>query len=205
VPEAIHRSNRERTSATRTRLLDAALAALVEVGYARASTVEICRRADAPRGTLLHHFPTRSSLMCAAIGYVWERRLVEFRRAFTAAEAEVPETSRSGRAVDLLWQMYSGPTFDAWMELVVAARTDPELRRELRSVWVRFEARLQSTFDELLPAPELPAPELSANDLHAPNPHAQLTIAVLNGLALDRIFRSPEDLAPVVASLKHLV
>jgi AcrR family transcriptional regulator len=195
VPEAnVHRSNRERTTATRTRLLDAALAALVEVGYARASTVEICKRADAPRGTLLHHFPTRSSLMCAAIGYVWERRLNELRRAFSMIEAESPEHARSGHAVELLWQMYSGPTYDAWMELVVAARTDAELRSELRAVWRKFDARLQSSFGELFP------PQASNN------PHAaQLTFAVLNGLALDRIFRTPEDLAPVVDSLKLLV
>jgi AcrR family transcriptional regulator len=193
-PEAIHRSNRERTTATRTRLLDAALAALVEVGYARASTVEICKRADAPRGTLLHHFPTRSSLMCAAIGYVWERRLVELRRAFSVIETESPEPARGARAVELLWEMYSGPTYDAWMELVVAARTDAELRSELRSVWRRFDARLQALFAELFPTTT------------SPNPHAaQLTFAVLNGLALDRIFRSPEDLAPVVDTLKLLV
>jgi AcrR family transcriptional regulator len=194
VPEAnVHRSNRERTTATRTRLLDAALAALVEVGYARASTVEICKRADAPRGTLLHHFPTRSSLMCAAIGYVWERRLNELRRAFQTIETESPEHTRGAHAVELLWQMYSGPTYDAWMELVVAARTDAELRSELRAVWRKFDARLQSSFAELFPPP-------------ASNPHsAQLTFAVLNGLALDRIFRTPEDLAPVVDSLKLLV
>lgn len=194
VPEAnVHRSNRERTTATRTRLLDAALAALVEVGYARASTVEICKRADAPRGTLLHHFPTRSSLMCAAIGYVWERRLNELRRAFSMIQTESPEHARGGRAVELLWQMYSGPTYDAWMELVVAARTDAELRSELRAVWRKFDARLQSLFAELFPPAES-------------NPHAaQLTFAVLNGLALDRIFRTPEDLAPVVDSLKLLV
>ena len=194
MTEAIHRSNRERTTATRTRLLDAALAALVDVGYARASTVEICRRADAPRGTLLHHFPTRSSLMCAAIGYVWERRLLEFRRAFSSIEAETPEAARGARAVDLLWQMYSGPTCDAWMELVVAARTDAELRSELRAVWRRFDQRVQSTFAELFPPPA------------SPNPNAaQLTFAVLNGLAIDRIFRSPEDLAPVMDTLKLLV
>ncbi len=194
MPELIHRSNRERTTATRTRLLDAAIAALVDVGYARASTVEICRRADAPRGTLLHHFPTRSSLMCAAIGYVWERRLHELGHAFAAMVAETPDDTRSARAVDLLWQMYAGPSYDAWMELVVAARTDAELRSELRSVWRRFDARVQSTLAELF------APPASAN------PHAaQLTFAVLNGLALDRIFRSPEDLAPVVDTLKLLV
>lgn len=195
VPEAsIHRSNRERTTATRTRLLEAALAALVEVGYARASTVEICKRADAPRGTLLHHFPTRSSLMCAAIGYVWEKRLGELRTAFATIGHDSPEHARNGHAVELLWQMYSGPTYDAWMELVVAARTDAELRSELRAVWRKFDARLQLSFSELFPAPP------------SDNPHAaQLTFAVLNGLALDRIFRTPEDLAPVVDSLKSLV
>ena len=43
-----------------------------------------------------------------------------FARPFRPSRARRPPTA----AIDLLWPMFSGPTFVAWLELVVAARTD---------------------------------------------------------------------------------
>ena len=38
-----------------------------------------------------------------------------------------PAQDKLNASIDLLWSMYSGPTFTAWLELWVAARTDPDL------------------------------------------------------------------------------
>ena len=41
---------------------------------------------------------------------------------------------RYAAAIDILWSMVSGPTFYAWLELAVAARTDAELRRAVQGL-----------------------------------------------------------------------
>src|ERR1700734_4374919 len=38
-----------------------------------------------------------------------------------------PSADKIDAAIDLLWSMYANPTFTAWTELWLAARTDPEL------------------------------------------------------------------------------
>ncbi len=59
-------SRQSRAEITRDRLLSATLESLHERGYSGTSTQEVCRRAGVSRGTLLHHFPTRIDLLCAA-------------------------------------------------------------------------------------------------------------------------------------------
>lgn len=61
------RTNRERTDATRTALLDAARGLFVEKGYAEAATPEIVAAAKVTRGALYHHFTDKRALFWAVI------------------------------------------------------------------------------------------------------------------------------------------
>ena len=78
------RSNRERTDATRTALLDAARTLFVEKGYADTSTPEIVASADVTRGALYHHFPDKKALFWAVI----EREANEVAADIDARSAE---------------------------------------------------------------------------------------------------------------------
>ncbi len=183
----------ERGAATRERLLQAAVDSLYEKGYVATTTVEVCKRAKAPRGTLLHHFGTKTELVVAAAEYIFELRLDEFRQAIGA----LPPNERHARVViDLLWTIISGPTFYAWLELTVAARTDPELRAALVSFQRRFEPRTTQAYYELFPHKTVgDANERATKDFG---------FALLNGLAIDRIFKDDGEITPVLTLLKEL-
>jgi AcrR family transcriptional regulator len=176
------RTQAERSATTRAQVLDAAVACLFELGYARTSTTEIAERAGVSRGAQLHHFPTKAELVTAAVEHLFERRHQEFvtRMATLPAGAD-----RAASAIDLLWSMFSGPTFYAWLELAVAARTDPELRAAVGGMSERFRDTIDTTFARLFPAPR------QSNSFHAVAPH--FVFALMDGLALSRIFAGDDS------------
>ena len=127
----------ERSAETRRRLLDATVACLFERGYAGTTTTEIATRAGVSRGAQLHHFPKKDELVVSALEYVFELRLNEM----SAAIAEPPPGNRDNRIamlIDAMWPMFKGPTFYAWLELVVASRTDPALNAAVGAAGDRF-------------------------------------------------------------------
>jgi AcrR family transcriptional regulator len=155
------RTQQQRREETRRALLDAAVESLIEVGFARTTTLEVQRRANVSRGALLHHFPSKAELLVAAVDHLAEMRAKEMK----AFASQLPP-ERGPRAADddtapgadertevvlgLLWQCFSGTFFKVSMELRTAARTDPELRRVLtvaeRSLRDRIVAQSRTLF-----------------------------------------------------------
>jgi AcrR family transcriptional regulator len=140
VTEArVRRSQEERRAGTRAKILDAAADCLLELGYADTTVGEVQTRAGLARGTLLHHFPTKTDLIVAAMEHLAARRIDRFH-----AEARlVPaDENRLVALVDVAWRDLNSPTFFAALELWVAARTDPGLRDVLLPVEIDLFRRL---------------------------------------------------------------
>src|SRR5215470_13722917 len=125
------RTQQQRRDETRRALLDAAVESLIEVGFARTTTLEVQRRAEVSRGALLHHFPSKAELLVAAVDHLAEMRAREMK-AF-AQQLPPASDARTDAVLGLLWQCFSGAFFQVAMELRTAARTDPELRPVLAS------------------------------------------------------------------------
>jgi AcrR family transcriptional regulator len=188
------RTQAERSASTRGRLLDATIACLHDLGYARTSTPEIARRAGLSRGAQLHHFPTKAELVTSAVEHLFLRRRDEFRQAF---RDRAPGQDPAAAAIDILWSMVSGPTFYVWLELAVAGRTESELREPVAALTERLSRLVEETFFELFPAPTAP------NPFYAVAP--RFAFALLDGLALERIHSTdPNAHAAVLQALKNL-
>ncbi|HTL35329.1 MAG TPA: helix-turn-helix domain-containing protein [Kofleriaceae bacterium] len=130
MPEAARapRTQQQRRDETRRALLDAAVESLIEVGFARTTTLEVQRRADASRGALLHHFPSKTELLVAAVDHLAEMRARELKMLAASLPDERAGKARTDAVLELLWQCFSGTFFQVAMELRTAARTDSELR-----------------------------------------------------------------------------
>lgn len=192
------RTQEERSAATQAKLLDATVACIAEVGYARTSTTMVCERAQVSRGAQLHHFPTKAALVAAAAEHVLELRVEEFR----ATLGGLPEgQERVQTAIDLLWGIFSGPSATAWQELIVAARTDDELRPHMARVQTRLRDEVAAAWQDLFPT-GLQGLDPSLNDAVP-----KLLFAVLDGLSMHRLTGLPTadtDAQQVLAILKML-
>jgi AcrR family transcriptional regulator len=174
------RTQEERSAATRERLLDATVESLAEVGYAGTSTTAVCARAGLSRGAQLHHFPTKAALVVSAVAHLAKRRALELRAGLP--REGTPEV-RLSRALDAVWQSFSGPLFYAALELWIASRTDAELRASL----LRFERQVGRAMTGLFS--DLAGADAARGDFGA---LLELTFHVMRGMALQRMLRDDD-------------
>jgi AcrR family transcriptional regulator len=136
----------EKSAETRRRLLDAAIECLVERGYANITSSEIAERAGLSRGAQLYHFPTKEELLTRAVEHLFDLMFADLReKVATVRDVE----DRRDAAIDLLWKMAKGPLYRAWVELVLASRTDVYLLGAVRAVHSRFADYIEKTFQEI--------------------------------------------------------
>jgi AcrR family transcriptional regulator len=182
------RTQAQRRAQTQEALLDATLACLTDLGFARTTTTEIARRAGVSLGALSHHFPTKNDVLAAAVDHLLTRRLADFR----AAVAEAPSADRVAVALDLLWSAFSGPAFVAWVELWVGARTDPGLRPAVLEVSDAFREGARVALHELF----------AAEDPASYEPVLDFVFTVMDGAGLRALVRPPD--ATSVTVLKRM-
>lgn len=169
------RTQAQRRAATRHALLEATLAALVEQGYARLTTAGVCSRAGVTRGAQAHYFATKADLVVQALFHLTERMVEDLVR--TPPRPAGDPAGQYAALLDRLWEIFSGPGADAHLELLMAARTDDELRRHL--VW--FDRKVSRTLGD---AASRVAPHLAERDDF--RPLMITTVAAIRGLRLTR-------------------
>lgn len=142
------RTQQERREATRRRLLDAGVEELVQSGYVRFRTAEVCRRAELSQGALFKHFATKAELVGATARHLFSMLLGDYQKLFAEAAAHQDPI---GTSLTLLWKTFNGPLPKASVELLAAARTDPELAAALSPVIAEHRANLRAAARELFP------------------------------------------------------
>jgi AcrR family transcriptional regulator len=153
------RTQQQRREETVARLLDASIATIVDVGYARASAAEITKRAGVSVGALFRHFETMGDFMAATAHEVL-RRHVEL---FTKQVAEVPADGPVLEAVlTILRDITRSPTNTVMYELMIAARTDEKLRATLQNVLREYSAKIFEVARALPGTENLPDETLAA-------------------------------------------
>lgn len=164
----------ERRARTVGRILQATIDAIIELGVDGATIREICERADVSQGGLFRHFKTRNDVLIAAL------ELVQTRQT-DAVAAIVAETD--------------DPTDDHWLatlasraqhpenlvrfDLLLAARTDPELRPRV--------ARLLAEQDDALYAAAIVHPVFSRLSDRSRRSWVDILRRVVQGGALNRM------------------
>ncbi|MBB4910198.1 TetR/AcrR family transcriptional regulator [Actinophytocola algeriensis] len=175
-----HRTQAERSERTRELLLDATVECLVELGYAHTTVQEICQRAGLSRGAQQHHFTTKAELMASALEHLFARLSAQILHT-TADLPPGPERIEIG--VDQLWAAYSGTLSTAAVELWVAARTEPELRRSLLPVDRALGHATLQFYRQIIG---------NDADEHRTETLLLLTVNLIRGLALDAMIGGDE-------------
>jgi len=174
APESVHRTQAQRRAAARERLLEAALACLIEGGYAGFTTLAVSRRAGMSQGGLFRHFPTKSDLLAETLGYLIDQHLHEWEARFLGL---APDQRTPGAALQLLSAVTSDERIRAVFDLAAAARTDPQLREQVAPLMSNFMERTHSLAHDILA-------ELMPVDTQIFNAAIDLALSTMLGLTL---------------------
>lgn len=139
APEAPaqRRTQADRTRESRQRLRDAAIAVLVERGYAGFTTKEVIGRAGVSNGALMHHYASKMELVIDATADIYEAAIERGQRiARTRAAHQDPV---DGFIKDCMSVYFEWP-FIAALEVLMVARTDPELMNQIKPVMQRYRS-----------------------------------------------------------------
>jgi AcrR family transcriptional regulator len=170
------RSQVLRSQATRTRVIEAAVACIAEEGFHAANLARIAERAGVTTGAIQHQFGEKAALLAAAVERGFER--------MTDAVARVPARTlaldeRVTAFVRGLWDGYDADHTRAGFEILLALRSDADFRDRT----LGFLAGLRERLDRLWMG--------TFWDADVPRPRhveaQRLIFTTLNGLALERI------------------
>lgn len=181
----------EKSAETRRRLLDASITCLVERGYANTTTSEIAERAGLSRGAQLYHFPRKEELLASAVVHLFEMLVSEMKEKVSRL---TNENDRRALAVDLLWEIANGRLMTAWIEIIVASRTDSHLRESVSAASDRATEFIDRSFKELFPRPAGAGPDYELIP--------QIALMLLEGMALEGPTLDQKLIERVLTALK---
>lgn len=165
----------ERSAAMRQRLIDAAIKCLHIVGYAATTTQLVVETAEVSRGAILHHFPTKVDLMLAVAEYAAgkQNRMVKRLLADTKEGME-----RYLAITDATWTAMKQPAAQAFLEIMIASRSDLELTERLAPVIASLESFQRESVWEA-------ARDLGISDRETVVTMVRLHVAAMRGIALE--------------------
>jgi AcrR family transcriptional regulator len=126
----------KKLSATRGQIIDGAIACILELGFYRASTNEIARRANVSWSSIQHYFGTREALL---LGVLEE---LNARFTTTVSQAEISGDSLEDRLFALygiLSQHYGAPTHLARLQIILNLSHDPDTSGDVEAALARID------------------------------------------------------------------
>lgn len=181
----------DRSEATQTHLVQAAIQVVRDRGYQGASVFEVAKAAGLTHGAIQHHFGTKAVLMTRVVD-----ALIDANESTNPGwpDGSLSVTERARSTLQLLWQrIYEPERFLVAWQVYLGCRTDETVLRYIADKREAQQAQLVDRF--LLLFPELPDSADTRNLF-------DLVLSSLRGMGLVRLF-GPAD-ASMAAQLDQL-
>jgi AcrR family transcriptional regulator len=104
-------------------ILDAAIACILELGFYRASTNEIARRANVTWGSIQYHFGSREALLLAVVEELNRRFITSVDKAQVSGDTL---EERLASLYSIMANHYAAPTYLARLQIILNLSHDPD-------------------------------------------------------------------------------
>jgi AcrR family transcriptional regulator len=139
----------QKSAMTRDRILEAAIDCFINLGYSKVTTAKVADFAGVSRGAMLHHFPSKTELIQAAVEFLHGKLLNDYTQKVSKIPEKLEGKERRRAGLDAYWDYLTDDLFIVYHELCVAGRTDSELKSILDNSTVRFEKHVNESGKEL--------------------------------------------------------
>ncbi|MAK54598.1 MAG: TetR family transcriptional regulator [Pusillimonas sp.] len=137
VAKAGRRTQEVRSREAKEKLLKATIDVLMRRGYSGLTTKEVATTAGLSNGALVHHYASKAELVIAATAAVYDECIERGQRV--ARTSEAIKNPIEGFMTDCLSVYFDWPYLAA-IEIIVAARTDPQLMERIIPVMQNYRA-----------------------------------------------------------------
>ena len=135
--------------ATRRRVIEAARDCISELGFHRASSNEIARRAGMTWGVIQYHFGTRESVLLAVVDSAIEELTEDLDDVVVIGATP---TERLASVAEIVWSYFASPRYLAYLEIYLNLVRDPsasgEARRRLAEIDAEIDLRWHRIAEE---------------------------------------------------------
>lgn len=178
LPLRRKRTQEERSSEMKRRILDAAFEVLRDKGYNGFTTLEVAKRAGVSRGAQVHHFPSKNDLVIAAMEHVFNLSLAYgMRLAKAVRQSEDPITALVKDASAFYFSDY----FFVGLDMLLAADKDPDFKTQAIQVVRNYRQPVEEEWRLVML--KLGFPENKASEI------LWLTVSILRGAAVRTLWR----------------
>ena len=157
VRKPVRRTNADMSAQTKAGILKATIASLAEHGYAGTTMAGIATRVGVSRAALVYHFDSKNTLMTAVINAIYDEMAAMY---LAAAHASLTPQERMLAVVEVSFKFTTSLSQMAQIELLLAARRDPEFRvlvapaieardHGFEAAWQRLTAELPGSLERL--------------------------------------------------------
>jgi AcrR family transcriptional regulator len=181
----VRRTQAERREETTSRILDAAVSELCRKGYAGFRFNDVILAAEVSKGAMTHHFPTKESLVIAALkriydgSYAHSMKLIEALSPRDDARAVLKALMRDAQ------DFYLGPNFAISVAMLSLGDHEPDLGRQVAAIARAHRIPIEDAWLDALKRSGLP--DEGARGL------LYMTQSVYRGMAMRRYMRNDPE------------
>lgn len=135
---------------TRGSILRAIVECLAEYGYSNLTLGQVARKAGLSKGAMQHHFESKSAAIEAALEFIFQQQ-IELQQSYARGPSEPTDDQLHGRRIDALWGFVQDSSYVAFLEIAMAARTDPHLGDLVNSQYWQFRQKARQLAAVIMP------------------------------------------------------
>jgi AcrR family transcriptional regulator len=173
----------ERSRQTQARVTQATIECILEKGIRATSTVDVARLAGVSRGALVHHYPSKTLLMQAALEDLLSREVESVREM--AVKVRAGELNFDS-LLKALHEHFKGDLYMVTLEYLTNARTDPDIMKVLVPLAANFNDSLEQIWEQLVAS--------ASHTSHQNRVALNATLCMMRGMGAQSIWRDDPEL-----------